>query len=246
MLRRSRLITFGLLSFLAGVILFFPARVAYQWFAPPDLTLSGIRGSIWHGSASEASAYGIYLRELQWQIHPWQLVTAKLAYGIKSKLASGFVQADIIAGVAGTVVASDVSMSMPLSELQSVLGVPGLQGSLTAQFSEVRIERGWPVRAQGVIKIARLSVPYLLRDALGDFNAEVFTQDTAIVASLEDIDAVIDLAGSLQLSNDRSYRLLGKVGETQNTPAALQQLLSASLGAPDARRQHEFRLEGML
>lgn len=236
----------GLLTFLVGALLFFPARVAYHWFAPADVQLSGMHGSVWHGGASEGSVRGIYLRELQWQIRPASLLRASLAYAIKSKLAAGFVETDLALSASGNIVLTALSASLPLSELQSVSGIPGLQGALSAEFSELRIADGLPIGAAGRIRIARLTVPFVFRDALGDFVAEIQTRDGGIVASLEDVAAVFDLAGSLQLSGDRSFQLLGQIGITANTPASLRQFLGASLGAADARGQHEFRLEGTL
>jgi general secretion pathway protein N len=244
--RRSRLLSLGLLVFLAGAILFFPARVGYDWFAPPELKLSGIRGSIWQGNASEASLHGVYLRELHWQIRPWQLLTATLAYSVKSKFASGFLEADVAAGAAGVLTVSNLSAAVPLAELQPVLGMPGIRGNLSVQVKALRIKDGLPIAADGDVTIAGLAVPFVYRDALGDFRAEFFTQDAAVVASLEEVDALIDLAGSLQISADRNYRLLGQLGVTDRTPVALRQYLGASLGTPDARGRHEFRLEGVL
>lgn len=243
---RTRLLTVGLLTFLVSAILFFPARVAYQWFAPDELRLSGIRGSVWHGAASEGSLNGVYLRELQWQFRPAALLRASLAYAIESKLAAGFVDANVALGVSGGVAIDALTASVPLGELQSLTRIPGLQGSVSAEFSEIRIADGLPVRADGRLRIARLAIPFVFRDALGDFVAEFQTQDGGIVASLEDVAAVIDLAGSLQVSADGSYRLLGQIGIVANTPAALRQYLSASLGNADNRGQHEFRLEGVL
>ena len=60
--RRAALI--GVLTLLLGLLLFFPARIAYQWIAPPTVLLSGIDGSVWNGSSSEASVGGLYLGNL--------------------------------------------------------------------------------------------------------------------------------------------------------------------------------------
>ena len=43
---RRRLIIAGILTLVAGLIILFPARVAYNWIAPPGISLSGISGSI--------------------------------------------------------------------------------------------------------------------------------------------------------------------------------------------------------
>jgi general secretion pathway protein N len=243
---RKRLVTAGVLTFVAGLVLFFPARVAYQWFLPPEVRMSGIRGTIWNGTASEAMINQIYLRELRWQIHGLDLFALKLSYSIKSKLASGFVETDIAIGISGTLAATNLSASMPISDLQPIIGIPGLQGNLAAHVNELRIENGLPVVAIGNIKITGLAVPFISRDVLGNYSAEFITQQDAIVASLEDVDAAVDLAGSLTLANDRSYQLLGHVAVTAKSPPGLKQYLSGSLGPADARGQHQFRLEGVL
>ena len=92
---RSRLIKVGLLVFVVGLILMFPARVAYRWFAPAEFAASGISGSVWNGHAKEVITYGAYFRDLSWRIRLLDLVTAKLGYAIESKLASGSVDANI-------------------------------------------------------------------------------------------------------------------------------------------------------
>jgi general secretion pathway protein N len=243
--KRTRLITLGLVTFFLGVVLFFPARVAYQWFAPPAVRISGISGSLWYGSASEAMVNDIYMRELQWRIHPLELVTATLNYAVRTKLATGFVEADVGVRITGTIIISDLSASTVLSNLQSVTGVPGLQGNVSAQFSRIVLKDGLPLAADGIVEVAGLVVPLVQRESIGGFKAEFLTQDSGIAASVEDTDALVDLAASLQLSADRSYRFLGQLSARPDTPAALRQQMQF-LGSANARGQHELRFEGTL
>lgn len=243
--KRSRLITLGVGTFIVGVILFFPARVAYQWFAPEAVKVSGISGSVWRGSASEALVGGIYLRELDWRIHPLGLITGKLSYAIESELASGFLRGDIGIGITGTIVGRDIDAALPLQVMQSALGVPGLQGSLSAQINEIEIDDGLPVAIDGVVNVSRLIVPLVQRESLGGFKAEFFTQDSGVVASVEDTEAVIDIAGSLQVSADRSYQFIAQISPKANTPAPVREQMRF-LGSANERGQHELRLEGQL
>lgn len=246
MSKLSRLITSGLIVFIAGVVLFFPARVAYRWFAPPELKLSGIHGSVWQGGANEASMNGTYLHGLQWRLQPLRLATAEFAYSVSGKFTSGFVEADIAVALSGAVHARDVRLVLPLAELQAAVGIPGLQGELSAQFSEVRIVSGLPVDIQGNAQVMRLAVPFLLAEPLGDFRAEFSAAGDRVLASIEDTRALIDVAASLQLGSDGAYHLQGFVAKTESTPPALRQMLDVGLGAPDARGQYEFRIDGRL
>jgi hypothetical protein len=163
---RSRLIKIGVLTFIVGIILFFPARVAYQWFAPAELSLSGISGSVWSGRAREGDANGIYLRDLQWHIRPLDFVTLKLGFAVSTMLASGFIEGNIAIGVTGSIVARDISASVPLRTLQTSLGMPGLQGSLSAQFDVLKLEAGLPVTADGVLEVSNLIAPLIDRNSI--------------------------------------------------------------------------------
>jgi len=242
---RSRLIKVGLLVFVVGLILMFPARVAYRWFAPAEFAASGISGSVWSGHAKEVITYGAYFRDLSWRIRLLDLVTAKLGYAIESKLASGSVDANIAIGIGGTLRVTDLQASLPLASMQSISSLAGIRGSVSANFSEIRIESAMPVAAEGVLEITGLTLPLVSSDPLGGFKAEFFSQDSGITASIEDTNAVIDLAGSLQLSPDGSYQLLAHLTATGDTPAPIRQQLQF-LGSANDRGQHELRLEGRL
>ena len=241
----SRLIKAGLLVFVIGLVVSFPARVAYRWFAPAEFVASGISGSIWSGRAAEASAAGNYFRDLNWNIRLLDLFTAKLGYAIESKLSSGFVEGNIAVGLGGSLRATELRATLPLASLQSLSGIAGMRGSASVDFSRLEIANGMPTSAQGTVEISGLTVPLVSRDPIGGFKAEFFSQESGIAASLEDTNAVIDLAGSLQLTADGGYQLLAQLSATDQTPAAIRQQLQF-LGPANDRGQHELRLEGTL
>ena len=245
MASRSRLIKVGLLVFIVGLVLIFPAPVAYRWFAPAEFVANGISGSVWNGHANEATANGMYFHDLNWRIRLLDLVTGKLGYAIQSKLESGFVEGNIAIGIGGTLRATELKATLPLTSMQSISSLAGVRGSVSADFSELRIASGMPVAAEGVLEISGLTLPLVSRDPLGGFKAEFFSQDSGIVASIEDTNAVIDLAGSLQIAADGSYQLLAHLTATGDTPAPIRQQLQF-LGSANDRGQHELRLEGQL
>ena len=95
----------------------------------------------------------------------------------------------------------------------------------------------------GTLDVANLVVPMVSGSSLGGYRAEFFTQNNGVVASVEDTDGVIDLAGSVQLRNDKSYTFLGQVAAKGNTPAQLRNQLRF-LPPGNNAGQHELRLEG--
>lgn len=242
---RKSLLFVGLLTFVAAFVMMFPARVAYDWFAPPAVQLSGLEGTIWSGSAAEVSASGVYLRDLKWRLRPLRLVTGKLAASIEARPSSGFLETDIAAGLGGDILLSNVNGSLPLRDFATIARVPGLAGSASVQFERLRLRDGLPIAADGSLAIADLVAPMVDPSSIGGYRAEFFTDDNAVVASVEDVNGVFDLAGSLTVSADRNYQFLGKVAATDNTSEKLRRQLRF-LGTPNDRGQHDIRLEGQL
>ena len=242
---RSRfgLLLAGTLTLLVTLVIFFPARVAYQWFAPPGAQLSGLSGSIWYGQANEASTGGFYLRNLRWRVKPLTLLTGKLGYAIEASPVSGIIAATVAIGFGNSILITDMTGSLPLQSLQGLLGIPGLRGDLSAEFDRLQLRDGFPVAADGFVEIAKLAVPAIYHSSIGGYRADFFTQDSGVAASVEDTDGVVDIAGSLRVTADRSYRFIAQLAAKSAAPASVRQQLQF-LGSANERGQHELRLEG--
>jgi len=245
MLTRSRFVIIGVITLVLGLLIIFPARVAHHWFTPEVVAISGIQGSIWRGHALEGEIGGIYVRNLNWRMRPWQLLTGELAYDIEADAVSGFVNGEVAIGVGGSASIRNLTASMSLQSMQSIVGMPGLDGTANLQFERLVFENGIPVAAVGTLEVANLVAPLIHRSSVGGFRAEFFTQESGIVASVEDTDAVVDLAGSLSVSLDRTYQFLAQVAPKGTTPANLREQMRF-LGTPNERGQYELRLEGQL
>ena len=97
----SRLLIVGTVTLLIGVIVMFPARVAYQWASPPGVAIAGIEGTAWNGRAQEAEVAGVYLRNIGWRVKPLAFFTGRLGLALEADTASGFVNADVALGAGG-------------------------------------------------------------------------------------------------------------------------------------------------
>ena len=237
------LILVGVATLVIGLIAMFPARVAYQWASAPLVSMRGIEGTIWRGSASEFGTNGVYLSNLTWQIKPFQLFAGKAAYIISGTPVSGFLDSEISISLGGKVTLRDLAASLPLQMIERAANVPGLRGNASLQFERLELVGGRPAALDGTIDVANLVVPMLSRASLGGYRAEFFTQNNGIVASVEDTDGVIDLAGSLQVDLTGAYAFLGKVKAKSNTPESITRQLKY-LPPADESGQHELRLEG--
>ena len=235
----------GVLVLVLGLITMFPARVAIGWFAPAEVAIGGIEGSVWRGKANEAAFNGIYVRDVEWRLNVLQLFTGKLSYSIEATPVSGFLESDISVGFSGMLTMTDLTAALPLDLLADAINVPGLQGNVSLVFDRVEVVDGLATAADGTAQIADLKIPIFGRDSLGGYKVEFFTQDNGITASIEDTDGVLDMAGSLQLNADRSFEFIALVIAKPEAPQGIRQLLQAVPAAND-RGQRELRYEGIL
>lgn len=233
----------GLAAFVIGLVTLFPARVAWEWFAPPGIALSGIDGSVWRGSASEASAHGLYLRELAWRMNPGALLTGRLAYHVEGAPGGGALAADVAVTAGGRVRITDLTGTVPLPLIEALAGVPGMGGYAQATLATLEIAEGVPVAADGLVEVTNLVLPFVAPTSLGGYRAEFQTREDGIVAAVRDAGGVVDLAGQLTLGRDREYEFLGYVAPTGDTPPGLVQQLQY-LGSPNTQGQYELRLSG--
>jgi hypothetical protein len=242
---RRGLLLVAALTFVIALIILFPARIAYQWAAPAGFAASGIHGTVWSGQADAVSADGIYLRDVSWRMHPMYLFTGKLAYRLKGLPVSGFIDGNVRIGIGPTVTVSDLTASLPLQLLAVSLRIRGLQGTGSLQIQKAALRRDRLIAADGVLQVADFVAPRISSQPIGGYRAEFFTEDDGIVASIEDADGAVDLAGKLELKNDFSYSFLGLVQETPRTPADLRRKLQ-DVPLINDRGQRELRAEGVM
>lgn len=243
MIQRTRgLLMLTVLTVVVALIITFPARIAYRWMSPPLVQLSGIHGTVWNGGAREFATHGVYLRDLTWRMRPLQLFTGKASFDVTGSPAAGFFESELAIGLGNTVTLTNLSAAVPMQMFEEAANIAGLRGNASLQFERFELTAGRATAMNGIVDVADLVVPMLSSAPLGGYRAEFFTQDTGIVASIEDRDGVVDLAGSLQLNPDKSFAFLGQVIQKPNTPKSLANQLRY-VPAND-RGQHELRYEG--
>lgn len=235
----------GLLVLVAVLIVTFPARVAYRWLAPPEVQLSGISGSVWNGTATQALAAGAYIRNLSWRLKPSELLAGKLAFNTTSSPASGTLTTDVAVSLDGSLTFSDLAGRISLDLVHPAFQKNGISGDLSLMFSELVLQEGIPVAANGQITVANFFVPTLSAGRLGDFRANFVTTQEGVVGSVEDLSGVLEVDGTIRIASDRSYTLVGEVAARRDAPPSIEQQLRF-LGTPDERGMRPFRFDGQL
>jgi len=199
------LVIAGVAALVAGLVIAFPARIAWQWLAPADVALQGISGSIWNGRAREAGAGGLYLTDVRWRFRPLAVFAGRIEYAVSAAPVAGFVEADLSLRAGGTTGLENVTASLPIAALGPFIEVAGLDGKIDLEIARLLIRDGLPVDAEGTVTLSGLVIRPLAPSVLGDYRATVETVEGVIRGDVEDFSGVLDVAGRIELLADRSW-----------------------------------------
>ncbi len=245
-------IALGAGAYLAFVLTLFPASVAYRWFAPDTLRLSGIEGTLWSGRAALGSVGKLGLHEIQWRLRPWSMLFARVGGQLQTRFANGFLNTEIEATFTQTTL-RNLRASTSLGDLQEILPLGGIEGFVSAEFAEIRIQGEWPVGAAGEIRLGELAVPQMFGPAnaptiaLGNYRIQfVNSPNGTLVGSFEDQGGPLQVSGSVRLSPDRAFVIEGVTRARPDAPVELSQQLEFLPASPAAPGFRAFTLSGSL
>jgi general secretion pathway protein N len=171
-----RLIYIGVVAYLVFLLHAIPASFLPRYILPSvsaarAVSLQGVHGSIWQGTANDANIANFNLGKLQWNLHSWGLLLGKLklklSFNDEVVKGNGYVSI----GMGGSLTAEDVNLQFPAQTLMPLLyGYPlSIAGDIRGNLKEVSITRGRVLQAQGrvVWKNAAIRAPQNIE--MGDY-----------------------------------------------------------------------------
>jgi hypothetical protein len=210
---RVSLIALGAGAYLAFAVASFPASVAHRWFAPDELALAAVEGTVWSGSAAFGGFDGLAFSDLRWQLHPTALLTGALSLSVETRIAGGLARSEMLMR-GSKLTLTDTRANINLAALDRFLPLNGVVGNLSLTLEELQLADGWPVAATGIARVTGLAGPPLFPVQgvtllpLGNFVARLQSGDDAeVIALVNDEGGPLELIdGRVSLKPDRSYR----------------------------------------
>lgn len=221
--------------YLLSLLISFPAQNIYQRFEKQlyPIQLTGIKGSIWSGSASNLSLNRFAVSNISWQLSGWDLLFGDVVFSWKVKdrlgLASG-VFSFHHESYQLTALQAEIDIQL-LKPLWTTLPV-SLAGNIVLKDVAITLSKDSFSMAQGNIYYlqAAVSWPYFI--PLGDFSAELGIRQGGLYAKLKDDDAVIFLQGNIKFEANLDYVYQANISIRDATVSGLVEGLAA-LGRAD-------------
>jgi general secretion pathway protein N len=178
---RIALAILAVLLVVAAVILWtLPAQLAWRFAAArlPVLQLQGVEGSVWRGSAADASVAGQPLGRLQWTLDAMPLLHGDLHASTELAGTSLHAHGIVVRHRDGAIDVSEAHVEAPAAPLQQALSLGGVQplGTLSADIDDARIRNTWFEALHATVHWRDAGVAGSAQARFGDINA-VFSLD---------------------------------------------------------------------
>jgi len=244
MKRTLTVIVLVIVAFAAIVL----ARLPASWLLPAggaDFSCASVAGSLWNGYCSGLQVRGTPLGDLTWQLRPSRLFLGKLAAHIDIEHPpTTSVQGDVDVGLGGTIVAHDVTASLPLDPKLLPGAPPTLSGTLHLNLTMASVTRKGVVKSlEGRIEASDLVDRGGYVTPLGNFVVTFPGGTPQPTGDVQDAGGPLAVQGTLVLTPQPGYGLSGYVTPRQNATQALINAIQF-LGSPDAQGRRQFALSG--
>jgi len=224
------------------------ARLPASWLLPSggaNFNCASVAGSLWNGYCSGLKVRGAALGDLAWQLRPARLLVGKLAahVDIEHPPATS-AQGDVEIGLGGTVVARNLTASLPLDPTLLPGVPPTLTGSLHVELTLARVTSRGVVKAlEGRIEATDLVDHSGYVTPLGNFAVTFPGGTPQPTGDLQDMGGPLAVSGKIVLTPQPGYDLSAYVTPR---PSATQPLINAIefLGSPDAQGRRQFAMSG--
>lgn len=242
----GRLIAAGLAAFIVFMVVQLPAAVVLRW-APPQLALSGLEGTLWSGSARQLSLLGQPLGRARWRCNYLRILLLQWSCELRLLPAAGELRLDLTRYPSGAIDVHRVDGRVPVASFAGLAAPPGWSGDVEFDLQGLRLEGNWLQSAAGAIHVRRLRAPGPGGAELGDFELTLGEGSVGggLSGRLSDRGGPLRVRGTLELSPPRNYLLSGEVSPGPGATDTIFRTLEF-LGPPDSLGRRPFTIEGSL
>lgn len=245
-----RYIVIGVITFVLGLVMFLPARVAAGWAeqAAP-LSFGGVTGTVFNGRASYISGPGGAIENVAWELHPAALLIGHLSADLDIDSDLGGFSAQISRSLFGQTTIENAIGSASAGWLAKLGGYTFLPLS-----ADVRVDIRKAVfdddlqfeALDGDIQVSntrwQLFNPPV---ALGRFRTRLANAEQGVRATVIESEGQLALDGQLSTDKSRRYSMDVRLRARAGADKRLEQMLN-QLGQAGADGWHRVQEQGQL
>lgn len=243
-----RLLAFGVIVYLAFLLITMPANIATARLQSRGIVASGVTGSVWNGKSAAMQIGNSALGAVEWHVNTTRLLAGKLNLDIRVRRDDGSLSGNISVGFGKRIELRSLQGAIPIAALGGMGFAGGWQGTLRLDLATVDLENNWPVDLRGTIDAANLAGPAYQPTQIGSYKVTFDgTKDGEGLPGqlISTGDGPFDVSGSVHLQPNRNYKIDALIATRPGTSESVTKALQY-LGPPDAQGRRPFSMAGIL
>jgi general secretion pathway protein N len=251
-MKTARYIVFGFFTYLLFVTVTLPANVVYSYWkdqfgANVPLYLQNVEGSVWSGTARQATIDRVQLKKLRWQLRPSRLLLGKAEAALEFSMQDGYGKGVVGHSVLGSSYLQDIEAWIPMVEFMPLVNLQSLNagGALAVNLGELHVKDRMIASALGTITWQDAEINILKPLPLGSLNVELQPTDEGVKGVLSDQGGPLQAEGLITLTNDGKYDLNATVAVRDPLQTDLKNALR-TIGPTDRSGKTQLKASGDL
>ncbi|MCG6969664.1 MAG: type II secretion system protein N [Gammaproteobacteria bacterium] len=213
-----RYIIIGLVFYLGFLLVNLPANVVYGYWKQSmgeevPVILDGLNGSVWSGSAAQASIAGQPLEKLKWQFKPMHLLLGNTEVALDFSMQEGYGKGNVGYNVLGSFYADNVEAWLPMGLVLPMFDLGSLKagGALAVNLSELKVKNHTVATALGSLAWQDAEITILKPMPLGSLKVELEPTDDGIKGVISDMGGPLQAEGLLTVDQEGKYDLSAEI-----------------------------------
>jgi hypothetical protein len=229
----------------AGFVLALLVTWPLRWLTPllPDsLECATPTGTVWAGQCVALRVGPNALGTIAWNLRAAELLRGRVGGDMRVQQPGLSLQGVVAVGLTGAVHARDLRGELELGYTFIERLAPNLRGRVVFDVAEIAFSDGWVRELQGRVDVTGLQQTYPQPLALGDYTirfAGGADSEGRLIGQLQDRGGPLDVRGTLALTAQPGYELVGSVRARPEAPPVLAQQIQF-LGSSDAEGRRPF------
>lgn len=246
----ARYLLVGLVTFLIGLIAFFPARIAAGWVeSSTAVTLGGVTGTVFDGHAGYAQGPGGAVENLDWRLHPLNLLIAQVTADIEVDSDLGGFSGRITRSLFGNTHMRDLTGSASAGWLAKRGGITflPLSADIAVDIRTASVDDQLNFSAlDGTVRLGNTRWQLFNPPVeLGQFETALTQGEDGVRATIVNSSGPLAIDGGATLTPERRYRLDVRLRARAGADDRLDGMLD-QLGDGDDEGWHRVQEQGAL
>lgn len=244
----------GIFFFLIALVVTLPANLTYGYWKQylgqkQNINVSGIEGSVWSGSAAQATIQGQRFHPLEWTVHPLSLLLGKAELGVEFTVEDGFGKGNAGYSLLGGYYLKDVEAWLPLTMVARFVNLAALRpgGKININLEKLHFDGKSVTAAEGKLAWLDAEITVFQPVPLGNYEFTLHHEEESenIVGVLSDKGGPMEANGRLSLTPAGDYEFNAQIAVRDNSRQDLKQALQ-SMGRPDREGKVKLSQKGNL